>query len=191
MRFFPGLLLLTGLLSGCASLTEDECAIGDWAAVGANDASQGQKTSRFFVHQKACKRYNILPDQAQYIEGYRRGLLKYCTPTNGFNVGRNGYTYQNICPSDAEAQFMRGYERGKNLHDIETAMADARNRLGVVRQKINEERNAPSSGEKEKAETQLQRRQIRLEHTLRQLGQRRDRSLVEADDFLQSISPDV
>ncbi|WP_373236034.1 DUF2799 domain-containing protein [Cohaesibacter celericrescens] len=190
MRLFPGFLILSTLLTGCASLTEDECAVGEWARIGANDAAQGLKASRLTDHKKACERYNIEPDQTTYMEGYRRGLVAYCTPTNGFNVGRNGYTYRTICPRDTETDFLSGYKRGTTLHNIETSIAQVRDSLREVRTQIGELRAAPSK-ENRDARMRLYSEENRLENEEARLGRQRDAALVNADIFLQNINPDI
>ena len=208
MRPSISVLLLSGLLAGCASLTEDECHIGNWQSIGLNDAVQGRTTGRFTDHIKACQRYGVLPDKTLYDKGYQEGLVRYCTPSNGFTVGRNGYDYRSICPADAEASFLRGYERGHDLHEIEKQIAEARSSIGDVRRKIDALRSQkvrPVSGDKgrhNRADTdsererrvelrRLRRDVVRLEEEIYRLGRQRDRALLDADRFLASVSPDV
>ncbi len=208
MRPFIPVLLLSGLLAGCASLTEDECHIGNWQSIGLNDAVQGRTTTRFTDHIKACQRYGVLPDKTLYDQGYQQGLVRYCTPSNGFTVGRNGYDYRSICPADAEASFLRGYERGHDLHEIEKQIAQARNSMDDVRLKIDELRSQkarPVSGDKgrhkgavtdsereRRVELRRLKREVeRLEEEIYRLERQRDRALLDADRFLASVSPDI
>ncbi|TLP47245.1 DUF2799 domain-containing protein [Cohaesibacter sp. CAU 1516] len=200
MRPFIPVLLLSGLLVGCASLTEDECHIGNWQSIGLNDAVQGRTTARFNDHIKACQRYGVLPDKGLYDKGYHEGLVRYCTPSNGFNVGRNGYQYHGICPAGAEASFLRGYERGHDLHEIEKQIAEARNSLGDVRSKIASLRSHKAApGKKDKVSERERRASLRrlfreadrLEDEIHRLNRQRDRALLAADDFLASVSPDI
>lgn len=208
MRPLVSVLLLSGLLTGCASLTEDECHIGNWSSIGQTDAAQGRTTARFNDHIKACQRYGVTPDRGLYDKGYQLGLVRYCTPSNGFTVGRNGYDYRSICPADAEASFLRGYERGRDLHEIEKQIAEAQNSQQNVRNKIADlrsQRGTPLGTEKSIGKDQirkldddrraelrrLMRDAERLEDEIYRLERQRDRALVEADRFLSTVSPDL
>ena len=190
MRFFPGILLIIVSLSGCASLTEEECGAGDWLTIGSQDAQQGFTPSRLNDHAKACKRFNIQPDNGQYQEGYKRGLVFYCTAENGFRVGRNGYAYRNICPQDAEPVFLSGFDRGRLLHDVESQIAEAETSLLEVERQIGE---TYASREKDKQESlfRLDAEKDRLKREIERLERQRDRSLIMADRFLQSVSPQL
>ncbi|WP_319533219.1 DUF2799 domain-containing protein [uncultured Cohaesibacter sp.] len=191
MRLFPAFLIIAPLLTGCASLTQEECATGDWSNIGLADATQGHAQSRLADHQKACKRYGIEPDEAKYLEGYRTGLAHYCTPTSGFKAGRDGYSYQNVCPAATEPEFMRGYLRGKVLHDIETQIIEVESRYRHLDREIDTARKAEDDKERRKTLQRLRDERRRLERERQRLAEERDRALLEADLFLQEINPDI
>ena len=53
---WAGLLTIGTLLflSGCASMSSDECANSDWTAVGYEDGSRGYTSDQFSSRRKAC-----------------------------------------------------------------------------------------------------------------------------------------
>ena len=191
MRSFTALLLLLPFLAGCASLSQEECQSGDWAAVGSNDAMDGRQPSRFADHIKACAKYDITPDEALYQTGYQKGLTSYCTPSNGFSVGRNGYAYQNICSPATEPEFMRGFLKGSSLHEVETEIAEKEHELARLKSEWHKARASQKDGSDKKIARRFAREMDNLEWNLRSLRFKRDRALVQADQFLQSIEPDV
>ncbi|SFO40543.1 Protein of unknown function [Cohaesibacter marisflavi] len=189
MRSFPALFLLLPLLAGCASLSQEECQTGDWGAVGANDAMEGRDATRFSEHIEACSKYDIAPDKKLYEIGYQKGLRSYCTPSNGFSVGRNGYSYRQICPPASEPEFMRGYLRGSALHETETEIAEKEQELTRLKTERAELRASKKEDKKRKSLRRVARDIDALEWDLHRLRFKRDRALVEADHFLQTIEP--
>lgn len=105
------------LLSGCAAMSEAECRTGDWYSVGERDGRDGQK-SQLGDYAKACEKANVLPDPVEYAKGRDAGLRTYCTPQNGYRVGRDGQSYRNVCSTEQQADFLREYERGRVRYEL-------------------------------------------------------------------------
>ena len=113
------LLALILLLSGCASLSEGECRTADWYELGRQDGEDGLPRSRLHDHNEACADYGIEPHRAAYFAGRERGLEAYCTARNGYREGREGNKYRDVCPQPAESRFLRAYDQGKTIHEVE------------------------------------------------------------------------
>lgn len=111
-----GLLALS--LSGCASMSGDECMTSDWSAIGYEDGSRGYTTDRMSKHRKACAKHGVTPDFAAYRSGRDQGLIEYCQPSRGFNVGSNGGSYQGVCHVNLEADFLDAYHTGNHLYQL-------------------------------------------------------------------------
>lgn len=95
------------LLSGCSTLDEQECRTTDWYQLGIHDGQQGTPANLLDEHNDSCRRYGILPDRSQYLEGRNVGLLEYCQLGNAFRTGINGEEYKGACPLDVDMRFRR------------------------------------------------------------------------------------
>lgn len=117
-RLLSGLFLCTLLISGCATMNEDECVTADWYSIGLEDGAAGQHITRLGAHREACAKYGITPHGESYQAGYNEGLNTFCRQSNGFQKGKSGYNYTGICPEHLEEQFLVGYEAGHHLFDL-------------------------------------------------------------------------
>ena len=63
------LLLLAILVSGCASMTQDQCRHADWAERGQRDGREGYSLSRIDEHREACAKVDVRPDTARWQLG--------------------------------------------------------------------------------------------------------------------------
>jgi chromosome segregation ATPase len=97
--------------------------------------------------------------------GRDAGLAEYCQPHSGFRLGIEGRPYQGACGGAGEAEFLRAYQQGKQIHEAEAQIR----RLDAILA-INESERA-SLGER-----------IGQKHT--ELGQRASRG--EADAALRA-----
>jgi Protein of unknown function (DUF2799) len=115
-------LIAAFALSGCASLSENECRTADWESIGYLDGTRGYNSGRIGDHVEACAKVGISPDRKLYEEGRNRGLEEFCTGRNGVRVGEQGSTYSGVCPVDLEPGFLRGYNIGRDLYDLKSHM---------------------------------------------------------------------
>ena len=113
---FSFFLLL--LVSGCASLGKDECLHADWYTIGLEDGARGRAVERLGDHRRACAKHNVAPDAARYVTGRNEGLKSFCTYERGFSEGRAGHGYAAACPQPQGGQFLAGYHRGRELHEL-------------------------------------------------------------------------
>jgi hypothetical protein len=116
-------VVLLGILAlgGCASLSRNECAAGDWYGIGQRDGANGYPEERFADHAAACVKHGVTPDRAQWLDGRERGLERFCTARHAFDVGASNSSYAGVCAGPAEDDFLHGYRLGK-------ALAEARGR---------------------------------------------------------------
>jgi hypothetical protein len=124
------------LLAGCASMDKDECRTADWRAVGLEDGAQGYPLERLGEHRKACAKHNVTPDTDRYIAGRTEGLATYCTPDNGYRVGRTGGTYRGVCPQTTIAGFTSAYNRGKELYDLHRRLDSVEGDIARIKQAL-------------------------------------------------------
>lgn len=112
-------------LSGCASMSADECLTVDWATIGFEDGSRGYTADRLSSHRKACAKHGVAPDLAAYQHGHAQGIESFCMPGRGFNYGANGGRYAGVCPAHLEPEFLEAYNAGHKLHSLRSSLATA------------------------------------------------------------------
>ena len=123
-------------LAGCATLSTDECSTGDWQKIGVQDGNDGRTLDRFSRHASACKLDKTEASRNLYISGRQEGLKVYCTTVRGYREGALGQTYNGVCPAGTNAQFLKGYELGKRIHQIEARSSFVLDEYHAVTQKL-------------------------------------------------------
>ncbi len=139
VRFVFGALTMLVVGSGCATLSKSDCMSGDWARIGRQDGTEGHTRSRFAKHVEACEKHGVSPNRLKYDAGYKEGLVAYCTAENGFEVGRRGDRYENICPASREGAFMAQYRVGREMYDVEARMKSVESDINSIEHKLQNE----------------------------------------------------
>jgi len=167
-------------LGSCATMSAEQCMAGDWSGQGYADGQQGFTMSRLDDHAKACAEHGVTPDAGAYAAGRRQGLVHYCTPQKGFEVGRAGSGYAGVCPAELEADFNYGYRDGQVVHAVEQALSSARGRvdsLGARLADLDEKIAGKQAEARADGLTEAQQEQIR-----RRIAElRRERADAERD----------
>jgi hypothetical protein len=170
-------------LNGCATLSEEQCAIGDWYGIGQSDGAEGRSHARLEEHVEACQRHGVTPDHILYEQGRQQGLLSYCTPQSGFRAGRHGAGYDGVCPAHLEGGFLTAYADGQLIRAAQSvydaAINDENRYLQMARDIEGHIRNEEAALEGPDL-TDEQRRTIR--GRIRQLRDDRERALDQARD---------
>ena len=129
MRLVSG-VIMAGMLSACASMSESECLTADWGAIGYEDGSRGATVSAVTSRRQACaKKAGITVDMDAYLAGRQQGLRQFCTPTNAYSLGSRGGAYYGVCNGPEEEEFVYAYEAGKQLYYLESNVARAANAI--------------------------------------------------------------
>nr|WP_207804021.1 DUF2799 domain-containing protein [Psychrobacter sp. JCM 18903] len=68
------------LLSSCATLSKQECIVGDWQAIGYNDGVAGYQSDRLASHAKACAKASVAPNYLAWERGRSWGLSNTARP---------------------------------------------------------------------------------------------------------------
>jgi len=123
------MILVIVALSGCASMSSEECANSDWVAVGYEDGSKGYPTDRFGNRRKACAKHGMTADFQAYQQGRAEGLVEFCQPTRGYNLGASGGTYHGVCDVAMEEEFLDGYRVGQQLHSLRSNVGNANSQI--------------------------------------------------------------
>lgn len=116
------LCIATAAAGGCASMSADECMNSDWRAIGFEDGSRGYSSDQFGTRRKACAKHGVTADFEDYQMGRREGLVEYCQPARGFNVGANGGQYYGVCDAALEPGFLESYRIGRELYSLRSTV---------------------------------------------------------------------
>jgi len=133
-----GAALATLVMTGCASMSSDECVMADWNAVGYEDGARGYTTERFSNHRKACAKHGVSPSFADYQAGREKGLEEYCQPGRGFNVGASGGRYYGVCSVNLEADFLDAYNVGRHLYTLRSNVNSASSQISSKEHELEE-----------------------------------------------------
>lgn len=184
-----GAVLAMLLMSGCASMSGDECIATDWSAVGYEDGARGFTTERFSKYRRACAKQGVTADFGAYQAGRDDGLVEYCQPGRGYDVGVNGGRYYGVCNVDLEADFLDAYNEGHHLY---TLRANVNRASSSIRARENElERIEDEMLRKELAlidgETTMEQRVLLLKD-LKDLSERTGRLEAEIHELYEQLA---
>jgi hypothetical protein len=124
-----GIVLAVAALSGCASMSSEECANSDWVAIGYEDGSRGYTTDKFGSRRVACAKHGVTADFKAYQEGREEGLVEFCQPSRGYNLGVRGGSYYGVCDVAMEEEFLDAYRVGLQLHSLRSNVNNANSRI--------------------------------------------------------------
>lgn len=116
-------------LSGCATMSEDECLTSDWHALGFEDGARGYTMQQFSNRREACAKHGVTPDFRAYQAGRDEGLVSFCQPSRGYNLGVSGGSYHGVCDVALEEEFLDAYRVGQQLYSLRSNVQTANNRI--------------------------------------------------------------
>ncbi len=112
------------LLSSCATLSKEECVVGNWQAIGYNDGVAGYPSSRLAAHSKACAKAGIAADFQAWERGRQLGLKQYCTVNNAYNIGRRGVELNSVCPVNSMTTLQQANQQGREYYNLNKQLRD-------------------------------------------------------------------
>lgn len=124
-----GMVLVIVALGGCASMSSEECANSDWVAVGYEDGSRGLTTDKFGGRRKACAKHGMTADFQAYQQGRAEGLVEFCQPSRGYNLGVSGGAYHGVCDVAMEEEFLDAYRVGNQLYSLRSNVNNANSQI--------------------------------------------------------------
>ncbi len=135
MRLMLICAMLLGL-AGCATLTEDECRVGDWYGIGFDDGRDGRKAGFLTEHRKACAEAGISPVQTEWEAGRQEGLKRYCRPARAYRIGRAGRKLSAVCTDDQWRQMKPAYQHGRSYYRIEQDLDELDREKDLIRHQL-------------------------------------------------------
>jgi hypothetical protein len=128
-------------LSGCMTLSGEDCRVADWKNIGLIDGHLGELPTHINDLQKSCQESGATVDAVSYEEGWRTGLSDYCSPSGGFQAGESGRLYRGICPKEVEPEFIKQYLAGRDALLLRQEHEAAVNDLRHEQKRIDEDRS--------------------------------------------------
>lgn len=130
--------------SACSGISIEDCVEADWGELGYKYGLRGGKyTSEALApYNKACAKGDITPDADIFESSRAEGAREYCRVDNGFDVGRRGVNYNNVCDADLEAAFLDEYEKGRELYAYESAVDEVNEKIKELEDDQKDETNS-------------------------------------------------
>lgn len=129
-------IMLAGVMSGCATLNENECVTADWYQIGFSDGVKGVPESYLEKHRKACSKHGVRTDMSEWLTGRQEGLRRYCTPEKGYEEGLVNKKYHGVCTGRTGREFEQAYQRGNELYQQRQLVAQLESDLKGVEQNL-------------------------------------------------------
>ena len=156
--FTEGFLFIALIaMSGCTTVTKEQCEAINWYGNGYETAMQGglpEQASKHESNYTCNKEYGLTPKYEQVSEGYKEGLLAFCTRRQGQRFGESGGYYQQTCSEKSEPQFLAGYQLGRieymgsrmsqletQVHKLRSEVDDRNRTIDRLRSDLDDARN--------------------------------------------------
>ena len=117
------------MFSGCASLSQQQCKVGDWQSIGKRDGQAGHSLARFEDHKKACKSHGQAANLTLYKKGHEEGLASHCTVQSQINLGLTGERYRPVCSGTSVAVLKEANQWGYRIYLINKDISQAEYQL--------------------------------------------------------------
>jgi len=176
------------LLNGCASMSSEECMATDWSAVGYEDGARGYTSDRFANHRKACAKHGVTADFGAYQAGRDQGLVEYCQPGRGFDVGASGGRYLGVCSVQLEGDFLDAYNTGHQLYILRSNVNRAVSSINARENELKDVKDMMRQKELQRIALladlkDLSERKGRLEAEIRELHEQHARHQAELENY--------
>lgn len=165
--------LVTTLLvyvSGCATMSKEECQLANWQAIGQMDGANGKQADYLAKRSSNCVKNGIMPNQILWEKGRQKGLRNYCTPNNIYNQGLHGKSFSPVCGFlnvNTQNKLDKRYRAGKRIYELERDISRAKTNIKSYEKDYYKLR----SGDKLKYKTQSEAndRMIELDRKIQRL----------------------
>ena len=159
------------LLSGCATLTKEQCIVGNWQTIGYNDGVAGHYAERLAEHTKACAKVGVTPDYQAWERGRQQGLPQYCTVNNAYSIGQRGRQINNVCPTMMMSKLQQVNNEGLEHYKVTSTIKEDEKQLEKYTEEYNKLRNGDLLGFKSEKEARerLLSLHSEIQHTKRHI----------------------
>jgi hypothetical protein len=135
LRSLPAALVAVILISGCATMSAEDCSVADWQTIGLADGQQGETLAKADRRSNDCAKHGVVMDRSAYEAGRDEGLAVYCRESTGYELGESGRAYNGVCADHGEAAFLAAYDRGREFRSFNVAVASASDNLQAAKRR--------------------------------------------------------
>ncbi len=143
---------LTALLSGCATMSADECKVANWSDVGLRDGIEGAALSKLDARVKDCAEAKVAVDTPRYLQARDQGLVQFCQIERAAPLGLKGGSYSGVCPVGIDGEFRRRFRLGRDVFDARQTVQNLESNINGAEDRL---RFAPSDDERRRAREAL------------------------------------
>jgi len=138
IRLLAATLVATFFVSGCATMSAEDCSAADWRALGQADGQRGELLSKAERRGNDCAKHGVVIDRSAYESGRKDGLAVYCVESTGYELGESGRAYNGVCADHDEAVFLAAFDRGREYRSFNAAVVSAADKLSTARARHDE-----------------------------------------------------
>lgn len=106
------------LLAGCSTMNAEDCLNADWEVIGMKDGEKGKLQSSIADYNEQCGKHKVTPNKKQYMFGYGKGLVVFCTKESGFAEGKKNAKNNSLCKGDSKLAFNDGFTIGQEYFAV-------------------------------------------------------------------------
>lgn len=184
--------LAVALLSGCETMSPQECKAANWHEVGMRDGINGEPLTMLDERVKDCAKAGTAVDTRSYMGGRTRGLDSYCQLGNAASLGVNGSAYHGVCPGSLDLEFRRRHQTGYAVFALRNQLGEMDERTRRLERRLHdadrdEDKQLREADKGDKADEQ--RKRIRRDFDERRRHLRRE--LGDIDRSVRSVRHDL
>lgn len=183
-------LLLASVISGCQTMTKDECQYANWNDIGLRDGLSGQPLSLLSDRVNDCTEAGTRVDTPLYLAAREQGLQSFCRLENAVPLGLSGAGYAGVCPAQVDYEFRQRYQAGYAVHELRNKVGELDNRSDRLQRQLreadHEEHQQLKASDKDDDRARIRKEfDERRRHLRRELGEL-DRAIPHTRDALRA-----
>ena len=137
VRHFLYFIFWLGSILSCNHL-DTNCLEVNWYELGRQDSTRGLSQSvSFSERQEVCPIKSNSIQAKAYKNGFSAGLIGYCNFKTGYIYSLSQMKKEvSACPEDLKMEFIRGYEIGSHMKEIQTLQNQIQDKIQSVNKKL-------------------------------------------------------
>ena len=131
-------LLFSFLIFISCTHIDSKCSEINWYEVGRQDSTTGLKKEESFAkRQKMCPISSDSIYAKAYENGFLFGLTAYCDFKTGYIYSLSQMKQEvSACPEDLKIKFLKGYEIGSYMKDIQSLQSEIQQKIKTIDKKL-------------------------------------------------------